>query len=407
MDPPFMVDMDKVPPLNVRSTSSAPPTARSAGSSGAATPRTGGGLTARSSDGKGTPRDHERLPLGQLGVRARASGSTAEGRVPRLTLGSPFPQTPTGGSPGTTARSWAASSSSPGGYTSRSLADFHQELASSSWNQSLGTLPSTPAPAQQSKEMVNDMCKELEAMKRFIQKDINDLQRLWAEKSEVLAGLCTLGGCSEVDRNWWTDASQRSQSSSSEKSRGASLEHLGVQESIQSGRLNWHLRVPDASLPASVTSRSFELPQFPGVSFSASFGAAEEPAQRSATDKQLCCFRIAVDGAPQAASLWRATLSVERCTQRKQHGSINEGDEEDESDAEEAWSVKANGDESRELMGQLRGCRLQGCESAAVVCPWLEYRPNQKDQEVQVSVICRAHLELRGVSRQKICRTAA
>ncbi|CAE8582174.1 unnamed protein product, partial [Polarella glacialis] len=277
-----------VPPLAVPpwasldlGSGSAPHTARSAGSSGAATPRTGGGLTARS-DGKGTPRDHERLPLGTLGMRRTSSGTTMEDRqrqVPRLMQLDRIGGLPETGSPGTTARSGAASSSSPGGCSSHG----YDAWASGVYAQDLAAQGSLATPqasavasleqetALKNKEWVSDMSRELEVMRHVIQKEMSEMRRLWMEKKEALAPLLSKRARpARLRRDCWTQP----MSSSS-----LSLETLEAQGLEPSSYLEWRIQGIEAGVaPAQHT---FELPEHPEVSFCCTFGPWAENRESS------------------------------------------------------------------------------------------------------------------------------
>jgi len=160
------VDMDKVPPLrqgvSASSSQGAPLSSRSGSSS--ATPRTGGG-TARSSDGKGTPRDAERLPLNALRSSERLGEAWPQGAGPLQApaAGPSQPQTPRpqSGSPLTTARSGAVSS------TPSSEADG---LSSRSRPDGLGLwYGAEPGPERPS--WCSDLSREIEVMRHVILKE--------------------------------------------------------------------------------------------------------------------------------------------------------------------------------------------------------------------------------------------
>lgn len=203
--------MDEVPPLSYDRQSSASQlsTARSSN----------GGLTARS----GTPRDHEWRPLKDL-PRSRWANSND---VPRLgSMVSP-------------------SSSSSGIYTSRS------ELLE-------------PQSSTGSNREVQDLSREMEAMRHVIQHDLNEMRGTWANLKEALA--VSQDGC---------DASKE---------------------------VHWLLAPEDYAKPTRVDVAIL------GAMWCFNLEAKELP--RTSEDETAICFNLSL--LSQDAIQWRVSLSVER-----------------------------------------------------------------------------------------------
>ncbi|CAE8585609.1 unnamed protein product, partial [Polarella glacialis] len=310
-------------------------------------------------------------------------------QVPRLMQLDRIGGLPEAGSPGTTARSGAASSSSPGGCSSHG----HDAWASGVYAQDLaaqGSLTTPPASAVASleqetalknKEWVSDMSRELEVMRHVIQKEMSEMRRLWMEKKEALAPLLSKRARpARLRRDCWTQP----MSSSS-----LSLETLEAQGLEPSSYLEWRIQGIEAGVaPAQHT---FELPEHPEVSFCCTFGPWAENRESSDSPRSPWCFELGLksisDEASSAQGLWRVSLSVEQLTNElTNQQSQDEQEEEEEYDLPEDWG---------EVLGELSGYRLRLGKTA----PCLFARP-----DFSSTLLCRAHLQYRGRIRQVVER---
>eukprot|EP00928_Gymnodinium_smaydae_P080725 TRINITY_DN64371_c0_g1_i1.p1 TRINITY_DN64371_c0_g1~~TRINITY_DN64371_c0_g1_i1.p1 ORF type:complete len:371 (+),score=50.57 TRINITY_DN64371_c0_g1_i1:67-1113(+) len=268
-------DLDRVLPLNF----SAPPTARSSTSS-VATPRTGGGTTARSSDGRGTPREHERLPLGTRPPRAVME-------VPRLSSG-PLQLSATAAySPLTSARSGVISSptSTQGALSSRREGDAFCYGRQDSNN-------ACPQRTMASYYAEAGLSREIEAMRHVIVKENNRLRERIAEgQAAVRALAATLPPPpSETFQEGPVDAV------SPMRRRVVEWTVRGVNgvAGASEGLRGWH---------------RFEIPEMPSVSFTLAFGGNRSWSGSSASSSS-CRLELRPSSSKCAMFSARVSLSA-------------------------------------------------------------------------------------------------
>lgn len=398
--------MDKVPPLSV----SAPQTARSGSSSGA-TPRTGGG-TARSSDGKGTPRDCERLPLGTLrSERApgnhsgSAGGSTND--VPQLGLSvetrigvgvsQQAPYTPpVPSSPLTTWRSGAVSSpaSSQGAPSSRSLAE-----PCSGGMPLDGGLSAMGLEAQQvvRPAWLNDMSREIEIMRHVIMQENRRL------RDQIQGGRDTANCLRRILAN------PSPESAAATPCRGGPRSSPGLDGCCAAGRLRcgeilcrkrvveWRIRgvYGQKGAEIAICAKSvFDLPEYSDVSFCFKFGAkrrgqaptlAPTTSQgASASSSSPCHLMLRVSGKGCACLCLRIGIVAETEATDVAASSAATLQEPQEAVPLEEEQPK----QAAIPLGGTLGSLLNGCGQVACPCSW--------PQAPGCTVVCRAQIEFAG-----------
>lgn len=275
--------MDKVPPLRH---GTAPLSSRS-GSSASATPRTGGG-TARSSDGRGTPRDAERLPLNALRSTPPSGVQSADpGMFQRPAV-----------SPLTTSRSGAVSStpsSDAEGLSSRS-----GMAADSSWGYHDGAAQQHVVYASEVHRPAwcDDLSREIEVMRHVIIKES-------ARLKEQLQGLDKATGELRghvVPRPGASSSPPRSLEASSYTAGTCPKRRRAVE---------WCVRGMDGPRAASLgqgDKSTFTLPEYPGATFAFAFGAKGNAAESNGTWPCRLSFRA--HGPGVAATCLSVALEV-------------------------------------------------------------------------------------------------
>lgn len=342
---------------------SAPPTARS-GSSNSATPRTGGN-TARS-DGKGTPRDCERIPLGARPTNTSSQSVASRPAPPISAMVSHTP--PSRGSPLGTARSGQLSSTpssqgdtNTGSWRSRTDLHSHRDMSA----------PEDPTQSARA-PWYSDLSRELEAMRHVIlQENARLKEQIHGLKDASACLRGRLGAYPPLDASY-----SDSRAGLAAWTSGAPVRWLEAPNTLvprtpcQRRVVEWCLCGFDSRRAAADGRRdrsTFMLPEYPGSKFCLSFGAMRKGCSPQIThDEPTCYLMLRVKGSGCEGLGLRVRLRAE---------------------------VELPAEERKVSLGEQREALLWGQGSTSCPCAW----PTAPD----VNILCCAHIEFAGYCPKK------